>query len=69
MNWPLVSREKYEELDWELRRVRLELEVARSELAHYQRRRREYLNEIAKLTKQNVDLVRERDAWHAEAVK
>lgn len=69
MNWPLVSREKYEELDWELRRVRLELEVAQSELTHYQRRRREYLNEIAKLTKQNVDLVRERDAWHAEAVK
>jgi chromosome segregation ATPase len=69
MNWPLVSREKYDELDWEFRRVRLELEVTRSELTHYQRRRRELLNEIAKLTRQNVDLVRERDAWRAEAVK
>lgn len=69
MNLPFVSRKKYDELDWEFRRARLELEVVRDELSHLQRGRREILGELAKLTKQNVDLVRERDAWHAEAVK
>ena len=69
MNLPWVSRAKYEALEFELRCVRLQLTVSENELTHCERGRRSLINELAKATQQNVDLVRERDAWHAEAVR
>jgi hypothetical protein len=69
MNWPFVTRARFDALDWALRRVRLEREVLTNELSHCQRSKREMLGRLAALHKQVLDLERERDAWHAEAVK
>jgi hypothetical protein len=69
MNLPFVSRARYEELEYECRRLRLEREVLNGEIDHLRKARLSLIRSVAKQSRTISELIHERDAWHAEAVR
>ena len=48
INWPCVSRQRYNALNWQYNQARLELDVARSSVQHLTDRRLEHVTSMAK---------------------
>jgi len=63
MNWPYVSRRRYDQALQQIAQARLELEVERSEVAHLRARRMEMVNTLAKAAARLSAAHKERDQW------
>jgi len=69
VNWPFVSRARYESLEWELRRVRLDRDVLVNEVAHLKESRLSLVRSLAKAARELKETRHECEAWHAEAIR
>ena len=63
MNWPFVSRRRYDQALQQIAQARLELEVERSEVAHLRARRMDMVNTLAKAAIELKAAHKERDHW------
>ena len=63
MNWPFVSRRRYDQALQQIAQARLELEVERSEVAHLRARRMDMVNTLAKAAIEIKAAHAERDSW------
>jgi len=63
MNWPYVSRRRYDQALAQIAQARLELEVERSEVAHLRSRRLEMVSTLAKAAARLGAAHKERDQW------
>ena len=63
MNWPYVSRRRYDQALAQIAQARLELEVERSEVAHLRSRRLEMVSTLAKAAIELKAAHGERDQW------
>ena len=63
MNWPFVSRRRYDQALAQIAQARLELEVERSEVAHLRARRLEVVSTLAKAAIELKAAHKERDNW------
>ena len=66
MNWPFVSRRKYDDLEFELRRARLDCTVRDSEIAHLRDVRKDMIRRFIKMARENRALTHELEAWKSE---
>jgi len=65
MNWPYVSRRRYDQALQQIAQARLELEVERSEVAHLRARRMEMVNTLAKAAIELKAAHKEAADWRA----
>ena len=63
MNWPFISRRRYDQALQQIAQARLELEVERSEVAHLRARRMDMVNTLAKAAIELKAAHKERDNW------
>jgi len=63
MNWPFVSRRRYDQALQQIAQARLELEVHRSEVAHLKKGKTEMVARLIKAAMRIKEIRKERDNW------
>ena len=63
MNWPYVSRRRYDQALQQIAQARLELEVERAEVLHLRERKLEMVGTLAKAAIELKAAHKERDNW------
>ena len=63
MNWPFVSRRRYDQALMQIAQARLELEVERSEVAHLKESKTKMVARLIKAAMAIKEMRSERDQW------